>query len=251
MNIDALVQELFDKADAQLLASAISIPEGQFLRSLIQKHDIQNTIEIGCANGISSLFICDALRTKSSPHHVMIDPYQTTQHAGKGIANLKRANISFAELIEKPSEIALPQLLDQGRRFEFGFIDGYHTFDHALLDFFYLNRLVTVGGLIALDDNNIPSVNKAARYIAKYSCYRLVGTVKGRGIKRRFLNSVKLVIGAGLFPFTKLAGNALSHEFLDDSLVRPKSIRDLDDSTMVAFQKVAEDERSHFWYEYF
>ena len=129
------------------LRSEIGPDKGEFIWALIQSNEIEHSIEIGCAFGISSLYICDALSQKESPRHVIIDPFQSTTWHGVGVNNLQTAGFSFYELIEKPSEIALPTLLQNEERFDFAFIDGYHTFDHALLDFFYLNRLLKIQGL--------------------------------------------------------------------------------------------------------
>lgn len=246
-----LAKQTLASGDARLRASGISLAEGEFLHSVLRSSSAERTIEIGCAFGISSLFICDAIREKNSPHHVIVDPNQSTEYGGQGIARLKEAQISFFELIEKPSEVALPRLLEEGRHFDFGFVDGYHTFDHTLLDFYYLDRLIPKGGYVVIDDNQIPPVAKAIRYIARYPNYRLVGAVRERGTQRKVLNSVKLAAGVILYPITRLLGKAMSHEFLDDSLIRPKSILDLDYATMVGFQKVADDARSHIWFDYF
>ena len=64
------------------LQQEVSPLEGEFLRSLIQDNDFAHTIEIGCAHGISTLYICDALSDKQSPKHIIIDPYQSTHWHG-------------------------------------------------------------------------------------------------------------------------------------------------------------------------
>ena len=248
---DTLIREIFEHADRRFSASAISLTEGQFIHSIVKNHDISSTIEIGCAHGISSVFICDALRNRPSPHHVIIDPNQSIEFGSAGLRHLAEANIDFYELIEKPSEIALPQLLEEGCEFDFAFVDGYHTFDHALVDFFYLNRLLRVGGYLVLDDNNMAAINKVIRYIRTYPAYQLIGTAGRRGFQRRALNAAKLALATLVYPITKIAGKSLSHEIFDSSLIRPQSILDLDYSTMVAFQKVAADHRYCDWYDYF
>src|SRR5215813_8547482 len=56
----------------------ISAEEGRFLQELIRAKRPSKSIEIGCAYGISSLFICEALREVGAKSHTIIDPYQLT-----------------------------------------------------------------------------------------------------------------------------------------------------------------------------
>ena len=52
------------------LRSEISKAEGEFIYSLILNNDIERSIEIGCAFGISFLYICNALSQKK--HNTML-----------------------------------------------------------------------------------------------------------------------------------------------------------------------------------
>jgi predicted O-methyltransferase YrrM len=93
------------------LNSNIDQKEGNFLSKIIEENKYTKTIEIGCAYGISSLFICDALQNSNIPSHTIIDPFQSTDWKNIGVENLRKCNIDFYNLIEKPSELALPELL--------------------------------------------------------------------------------------------------------------------------------------------
>lgn len=46
-------------------------------------------------------------------------------------------------------------------QFDFGYIDGFHTFDHTMIDLFYVSGMIRVGAFIAADDVNMPAVNRA------------------------------------------------------------------------------------------
>src|ERR1700693_460931 len=130
------------------LDSNIDAPEGRFLSELIASNAaIKNTLEVGCAYGLSSLHICEALRDRDGASHVIVDPDQMSAWHGVGIANLARENLNFFELVLEPSEIALPRFLHKGRTdFDLIFIDGWHTFDQTLVDLYYANRMVKMGG---------------------------------------------------------------------------------------------------------
>src|SRR5215471_15048881 len=86
-----LIEQIYRDANEPLKRSAISVAEGQFLADIIATRSITRTLEIGCANGLSSLFICDALSKKPNPHHVIVDPFQSTHWKGRGVANLASA----------------------------------------------------------------------------------------------------------------------------------------------------------------
>jgi len=229
------------------LNAGISEIEGDFISRLVANEDINCTIEIGCNFGISTLFICDALSKKASPRHVIVDPHQTSRAHGIGIAHIEKAGFEFFHLIEEPSEIALPNLLKKGEKFDFALIDGWHTFDHTLLDFFYLNRLLEIGGIIVFDDCTMPSVNRVVRYISNYDSYSFIGSVPSTLTKKRkILNVVKLIMHNLLKMFPAL----YTQEIFDDSIIRTASPY-MSGSSMIALQKIGKDCRNNKWYKHF
>ena len=149
---------------------------GEAITLLIKQKQCLRTMEIGCAYGVSSLFICQALaeRREAGPHHVIVDPFQSKQFNKAGILNLERAGFDFFELMEEPSERALPRLWEQGKCFDFALIDGRHTMDQVMLDFFYVDKLLDAGGIVVLDDIRWPGIGRAARYLSQYPSYRVL-----------------------------------------------------------------------------
>ena len=65
--------------------------EGEFLQEMIRSLQPNVSVEVGCAYGISSLYICEALREVNATKHIIIDPYQHSLWDNIGVANLKRA----------------------------------------------------------------------------------------------------------------------------------------------------------------
>jgi predicted O-methyltransferase YrrM len=263
MQFAIILEEIFQsqavsnaQGDTFALHSAIDKAEGNFLHQLVLQYKPQNTLEIGCAYGISSLYICGGLQKNKQesnktgmsyqPKHTIIDPFQTTQWKSVGIDNLKKANLDCFELVEKPSELAMPALLAAGQQFDMIFIDGWHTFDHTLLDLFYANRLLNVGGILVVDDvATIKPVNKALRYFLNYPAYQYIGKAPFRySFKKKLYYTLSeiLSLGAYLLPFRKqiLHGNLIASD-------RQLNI----DSSMIAFEKVAADNRNWNWYSEF
>jgi hypothetical protein len=98
---------------------------------------------------------------------VAIDPYQTTRCASVGLQVLAEAGLDgLLELHEEESELALPQFVSQGRRFDLAVVDGNHRFDGVFLDLVYLGRLVRNGGIVFVDDLQLPAVERAVGFCA-------------------------------------------------------------------------------------
>jgi predicted O-methyltransferase YrrM len=146
----------------------ISLAEGQALTTWIVRERVSQTIEIGLAYAISTLHICAGLLEvtgSAAPHHVALDPHQESHFGNCGLQLLEDAGVrDMVEHISGRSEFILPDLLRHGRNFELAFVDGNHRFDGVFIDLFYLSKLVTAGGLIIVDDFQLPGVRKAVRF---------------------------------------------------------------------------------------
>ncbi len=247
-HVDSVIAALFSEADGDFLASAISREEGLFLRVLASEPDVRTTIEVGCGNGISGLYICSGLLGKDDASHIALDPFQAEDFQGRGVQNMRRAGIEFFRHIDQFSEIALPSLLAQGAQFDMALIDGLHTADQALVDFYFLDRLIRAGGIVVFDDVSSPAVNKVVRYVATYPNYELIGTSGRRGARRRAINAVKHAVATLLWPFRKVLGEPLCREVFDISLVHPELLWTIDFCTMAAFRKRGEYRRGTDWY---
>jgi predicted O-methyltransferase YrrM len=71
-----------------------------YLYRLISSDDsITRTLEVGCAFGLSSLHICEALRNRPNASHTIVDPLQHERWHSVGIAQLERVHIDFFDLI--------------------------------------------------------------------------------------------------------------------------------------------------------
>ena len=244
------IQRIYAAGNARLSAVAIPAAEGLCLQRVFSAPDVCRTLEVGCAYGLSAMFICNSLQGKPGPcRHTIIDPYQTSVFNRRGIRNLEEAGLKDFELLEEPSELALPRLVASGERFDAALIDGYHTFDQTIVDFYYINRLLRVGGYLAIDDCNLPAVNRAVRYMLTYPCYRFVSSTAHGSMRRRALVAFKWLLSILLKPLTWPLGKA-SYEVFDGSLLSARVLRVADTSRMLVLQKVAEDQRWVSWFEY-
>jgi predicted O-methyltransferase YrrM len=225
---------------------AVDPEEGALLQRIVDDIKPVRSLEIGCAYGVSSLYICEALSRLPSrpvsakanpPRHIVVDPFQSTQWRGIGLKNIRDAG--FAPLVdfrEQRSEVALPRLLEEGVALDFAFVDGWHTFDQVMVEFYFINRLLRLGGVIAFDDANRRSINRVVRHALTYPAYRVYAT-------EREASARPTVLGRSRRALTRVP--AISGILRPDFLRRDWDLGIL--GTCVAIQKVADDKRSSGW----
>lgn len=226
------------------LESNISAEDGAYLQEIIAELRPLRTIEIGMAYGISTMFICEALAAVNGAKHIVIDPYQRSvpdtlvgsdlQPADPGweslgLYNVERAGYSkLIEFHEEPSYLALPRLVAEGAKVDFAFVDGMHTFDYVLVDFFYLDLMFNVGGMIVFDDMTYPSIRKACRYIVRNRAYEPVQTAQPTHSKRPL--NWRL-----LRPFQSI------REMVKPEIVFPDADLGINDTRQLCFRKLRDD----------
>jgi len=159
------------------LDSNVAANEGKFLYDLIVNNNLKKTLEVGMAYGISALYIAQAHRNLQNPlqSHVSVDPYQSTQWKNIAMLNLERANLQdYVELREDLSYLVMPVAVQNKEEYDLIFIDGMHLYDYTLLDFFYADLMLKVGGYMIFDDAHMPSVAKVISYVLTNRSYKLV-----------------------------------------------------------------------------
>ena len=234
-------------AELHVLESAISQEEGLFLREIIRHIRPKASLEVGLAQGISAMFICDALKEVGCSKHIVIDPGQLEKAPhddwqGLGLYNLQQCG--FREMIDfhnGPSEIVLPKLVAQGERIDFAFVDGWHTLDQVVVDFYYINRLLNIGGVVAFDDANWPSIRKALRYFSQYPGYRVLGAVQVDDEQKSSLSKCLFKIVVSAVP------QRLGRHLFREELLIADDTRGIQ-GTCVAIQKMQEDQRTWTWF---
>ncbi len=146
---------------------AVSAAEGEALRGWVVRERATRTVEVGLAYAVSALHVCEGLLENGDPaaRHVAIDPNQGTFFSGLGLQFLEEAGVAgMVEHHEDESQLALPRFLAEVRGFDLAFVDGNHRFERVFVDLFYLGRLVRPGGIVFLDDYQLPGVARAASF---------------------------------------------------------------------------------------
>lgn len=149
----------------------------ELLYDVVQRSGATRGIEIGMAFGVSTVCLADALRRNAAEARlVSFDPTQRRADSwnGAGLFQLERAGLAGAvELREETSQSGLPRLEESGYRCTVAFIDGWHTFDHTLLDFFYIDRMLDASGYVVFDDVDYPAVESMLRFVLANRAYTL------------------------------------------------------------------------------
>jgi predicted O-methyltransferase YrrM len=166
---DGEVVSRSDGTARRLEPLAVSPAEGAALRGWVAREGATRTIEIGLGYGVSALFVCEGLLANGGPEarHVVVDPYQP-RLGNCGLQVLEEAGLTpLVEHRAEESQLALPRMLGEGRRF------GNHRFDGVFLDLVYLGRLLRPGAVVFLDDYQLPAVARAASFFLRNLAWTL------------------------------------------------------------------------------
>lgn len=170
------------RGETHELTSAITASEGLFLYDMIVRNRMTRTLEVGMAYGISTLYMLQAHadadagdEARERRRHVAVDPFQSTQWHGIGMLHVLRAGLQNAlHLREIPSYEALPLAVSAGETYQMILIDGMHTFDYTLVDFFYADMLLENMGVLVFDDAQMPSVQAVMSFVESNRAYKRV-----------------------------------------------------------------------------
>ena len=171
---------------------ALHPAKATFLQGWVLREKPVDTIEIGLAYAYSTLHVCEALLINGNPtaRSVAIDPNQLTGYASAGLRVLDHAGV--ADLVEfhpEESQQALPGFIKDGRCFDLAFVDGNHRFDYVFVDLFFLRRLLRKGGVVILDDYDLPGIRKAISFFVSNCGWTVEETMDGNVAVLRTANS--------------------------------------------------------------
>ncbi len=161
------------------IRAGMSAAELARLYELVRSGPVRSVLEVGMANGTSSVVICEALADNGGGHLTSVDPFQVADPpAGYGSAGVRRVReLGFAEmhrLLDAPDYLALPQLVEEGAVFDMVFIDGYHSFDYTMVNTFFADLLLRPGGILAFHDAPSEAVCRVIRFLETYKPYERI-----------------------------------------------------------------------------
>lgn len=226
MSITQIIDEIFIEGKVQhpdgnflKVGANISVKNSYALRQLIQQRQPKLVVEIGMAYGVSTLSILSELDKNDNGRLISIDPY-IGWPTGRLVAlhRIQRAGVAHRHShMHMCSYEALPKLLTDNMRPDLIYIDGNHNFDYVFTDFFFSDKLLGVGGIIAFNDAGWRSVYKVIRFLKKYRKYSEldVGLSKRYTASNPFFSLIKRIEGRSTYDryFEKIKDWEPDHEY--------------------------------------
>ncbi|TVQ80896.1 MAG: class I SAM-dependent methyltransferase [Flavobacteriales bacterium] len=143
--------------------TAVRASEAQFIHDFLQQLEAPSTLEIGFGYGRSACYIMAATGGK----HTVMDPFQD-HYNRQALRNVEACgfgeNLNF---IEDFSHHVLPEMVKQGKKFDFIFIDGDHKFDGIFVDFYYADMLLKPNGFVLFHDTWMRSTQLVMSFVEK------------------------------------------------------------------------------------
>ena len=104
---------------------------------------------------------------------------------------IPREKVTF---IVESSDTALPRL-SLSETFDFAFIDGGHGYPFPALDWHYIDQRLKLGGIVGLDNTEIPAVYEHTRFLDQNQSYvlseRISNTIQGPVYGASFYTKVR------------------------------------------------------------
>ncbi len=111
-----------------------------------------------------------------SRHHTCITP--DTKSIESITAYMEEVGIpkDKVSFVAESSEIALPKL-EVREKLDFAYIDGNHAYPIPAIDWHFIDLHMKVGGIIGLDNAEIPAVEEVCVFLEKNKTYRWLRTL--------------------------------------------------------------------------
>jgi predicted O-methyltransferase YrrM len=241
--MNALLEEIFKtksytNSENKVISinSETSREQCGFLQELIRRHDFKESLEIGFAYGLSTVAIVEEIARRNG-RHTVIDKFEMEDWGGNGLDLVKRAGYAEKlQFIGKYCYQALPELMQDGRMFDFAYIDSTKQFDWLMVDFFYIDKMLKINGIIVFDDVAFPGIRRLLRYISRFPSYKVYAQFPGNtpvSRLRRWSHALKALPSA-----TRLLRSDILTSDYELGL----------NANCIALQKLGEDKRLWNWH---
>ena len=147
-------------------------PTGMVIYNLVRAERARNVLELGLAHGVSSIYLLQGVADNGGGRVISMDPGVPAD--GIGLNNIRRAGLSqYHTFSNQPSEYVLPAIAQSDFRADFIFIDTNHMYDQTIVEAYFANRILRVGGIMMFDDCQLDSVRTACNFVEANLHYQL------------------------------------------------------------------------------
>lgn len=178
--------KLHDKKNKEVdIISYINQDYGILLYNIIIENKMTNILELGFGSGSSGLFISTALKNLElydyKTNYTAVDPDQKNKWNYIGETSIEKIGYKNMDLIEKPYNLALPNLLNdisnkKSKLFDMIFINGLYTFDYKL-EVYYADLLLKNDGYLIIY-NNMNELAVLKKYLSNnYNSFQILDNV--------------------------------------------------------------------------
>lgn len=234
--------EINDTGERIPLHSHTSKEQGLFLQSIFDIIKPVRSLEVGFAYGISTMFILEKHKEIGSlaEAHLVIEP--DSYWGTAAVHNIEKEGlIKYLNIQKAYSDKILTQLFLENYKIQYAYIDTTKQFDVVLQDFYFINKILEVGGVVILDDCGgvWPGVQRVARFINTLPNYRVLACHnKIKSTNRKSIAKYLLSFLINRLPFKKKIYPTINFK-TDEELGL--------DYSCIAFKKAGEDNRSWNW----
>ena len=234
--------EVNDSGERVQLHSNTSMEQGLFLQKIFDLIRPEKSIEIGFAYGISTMFILEKHRDINSKDQAHLVIEYDNSWGNAAIHNIRKEGLSkYLDIRQDYSDKVLTQLFHQNHRIQYAYIDTSKQFDVVMQDFYFINKLLDVGGVIIFDDcgGGFPGIQRVARFINALPYYKVFeghNKLKDTTMKKIAETIVSFLVWT--VPFKKRLYPTI--DFRTDKQLNL-------DFYCIAFQKTGTDEREWNW----
>lgn len=167
--------------------TSLMIPKQKNIVNFIKKINPKNVLEIGFNAGFSTLLM---KMTNSSINMTCVDinDHNYVIPCYKYLCN----DFDNIELITKSSLVALPELIEVGKKYDVIHIDGDHRIEGATKDFELCLKLSKKGTVIIFDDTNLVPLNNLCNNYVNNNIVKeyLFNKIEGTYYNHRFLEVI-------------------------------------------------------------
>lgn len=134
------------------------IAQAKSIRKILKKYDCSRVLELGFYHGVSTMYMAAILDEMGGDRTITTVDKLIAKENAPNVEQLA-SELGFQDTIdvfyeERTYLWRLMKFIEEGRKFDFCYLDGGHNWGDTGFAFFLVDKLLVDGGLILFDDFN-------------------------------------------------------------------------------------------------